>query len=362
MRRTAAATANRACPPPAATHPDQGHRSGLCSYGQGRAGSQRRRLSATTPLSRAPTRSRNASSCGQLVPKNATRRGRSWIDLMLGQPPSSHGRCPSSTGVWRGLAWRGSATPHGICANPGAEHLGDPFVVGRLSVDPFDALPRYCRDRFRETPIVPQPADQSSRGSRVIRDQDGIVRSGICDERPQAPSVVVTTGNPNPMAATILRRDPAPNGSGAAKAICPWRRSRRSASVTVPGNRTRRPSSPDRSAAGRSPTIVRGSSIRGSNSMTVCRTASQFGAGEFARCVSPSRRLDRHFPWSSRYPGSAAPVSVRQASSECSRGNGARREGERGALCDKIYRRIHESCALTIYPLPSLERGPSHGS
>ena len=39
-------------------------------------------------------------------------------------------------------------------------------------------------------------------------------------------------------------------------------------------------------------------------------------------------------------PGSAAPASVRRASSECSRGDGVRHEGDRGALCDKIFRRI----------------------
>ena len=57
-------------------------------------------------------------------------------------------------------------------------------------------------------------------------------------------------------------------------------------------------------------------------------------------CVSPDPALAPHFPWSSRYSDSAAPVSAHPASSECSRGNGVRHEGEGGALCDKIFRRI----------------------
>ena len=62
----------------------------------------------------------------------------------------------------------------------------------------------------------------------------------------------------------------------------------------------------------------------------------------FALCVYVDSSSLTVFCPVDRYPGSAAPVSVRRASSECSPVDGVRHEGDRGALCDKIFRRIVE--------------------
>ena len=55
----------------------------------------------------------------------------------------------------------------------------------------------------------------------------------------------------------------------------------------------------------------------------------------------------------------AAPVSARRASSECSPADGVRREGEGGALCDKIFRRILASLLAAAWSGAVGRRGKS---